>query len=72
MPQNRKLHRCNEGGGKLKVKVKHDFRDKQQNMKLQRQNSTLNLKEDRAKKLISLGLVEKIEEEKENSKNAAG
>jgi len=60
------------GGGKLKVRVRHDFRDKEKGLELRKQNSTLTLKEDRAKKLISLGLVEEIKPEKGNGKEAAG
>lgn len=56
----------------MKVRVKHDFRDKEKGLELRKQNSTLILKEDRAKKLISLGLVEEIKSEKENDKEAAG
>lgn len=60
-----------QGGGKLKVRVKHDFRDKEKGLELRKQNSTLVLKDNRAKMLISLGLVEEIKSEKENSKEAA-
>jgi len=55
----------------LKVRVKHDFRDKAKGLELRKQNSILNLKDDRAKMLISLGLVEEIKSEKENGKEAA-
>ncbi len=55
----------------MKVRVKHDFRDKEKGLELRKQNSTLVLKDDRAKMLISLGLVEEIKSEKENSKEAA-
>lgn len=55
----------------MKVRVKRDFRDKEKGLELRKQNSTLILKEDRAKQLISLGLVEEVKAEKENEKEAA-
>ena len=56
----------------MRVRVKHDFRDKEKGLELRKQNSTLNLKEERAKNLISLGLVEEIKPEEENDEEAAG
>lgn len=55
----------------MKVKVKHDFLDKEHNLELRKQGTTLTMKSDRAKKLISLGLVEEIKSEKGNGKEAA-
>ncbi len=55
----------------MKVRVIHDFRDKEKGLELRKQNSTLVMKDDRAKKLISLGLVEEVKTEKESSKEAA-
>lgn len=55
----------------MRVRVIHDFRDKEKGLELRKQNSTLVLKDDRAKKLISFGLVEEIKTEKESGKEAA-
>ena len=45
----------------VKLKVKRDFYDKTDSLKLKKVGEDLNVSPDRAEKLISLGLAEKAE-----------
>lgn len=46
----------------MKVKVVIDFYDKENNLKLRKKNEVFEAKEERARKLLKLGYVERIEE----------
>ena len=45
----------------VKLKVKRDFYDKTNNLKLKKAGEELSVSPDRAEKLISLGLAEKLD-----------
>lgn len=46
----------------MKVKVLREFRDRTANLKLRKENKTLEVSEERARKLVGLGLVKAIPE----------
>lgn len=48
----------------MKAAVKHDFFDKEHNLKLRKRGEELNLSENRASYLTRMGLVTVIEEQK--------
>jgi len=69
--QNKNCTGATGGGVKMKIRVKHDFYDKEHDLKLRKKNEIMEVKEDRGKELISLNLAEEMEAEKEVRKEAA-
>ena len=49
----------------VSVKVKEDFRDRTEDLKLRKKDEVLTVSEERAQKLAGLGLVELVENEPE-------
>lgn len=52
----------------MKVKVINSFKDKENALKLRKVGDVLDVKEERAKKLISMRLAEETEEQEETEK----
>lgn len=55
----------------MKVKVKQEFRDRANGLKLRKKDESFEVDDKRGKYLISLGLVEEIKEEATSKKDAA-
>ena len=55
----------------MKIKVKQDFRDRTNGLKLRKKDESLEVDEKRGKYLISMGLVEEIKEGPTGKKEAA-
>ena len=51
----------------VKVKVIKEFKDRTEDLKLRKEEEILSVTEERAKKLVGLGLVEVVENEPEAS-----
>ncbi len=52
----------------MKIKVKHDFFDKKNNLKLRKKDETMEVDEKRGKQLISANVAEQINNLKETAK----
>ena len=60
-----------ENMAEVKVKVLEGFNDREDNLKYKKKDSILTVTEERASKLVGLGLVERIEEVKKPKTNNA-